>query len=613
MQRLLKIVTSWLVVAAGFLLAALALAMLSMVDFASERLPEFLTLLVVLSTGAPVLVVGSSVATKDRFRGGLILRGAIPIGIFLVAGGPIFGLVWTALLFTVRHRRRAAWRLALIVSMVGVVYVVSHGTTDTLRFLGAWSAFFGLFGLFWWGTHKLGWPTLVPSKPRGLRGAVIAVATPCLIVLCLTVAVTFGLSVWWSGAYSGSYRPLIVRPVSPDHAVFTARILLVGRPLKDSTMDDGSPRERRAGTWAIGVVEERFWGLPASARRFVLLTHYVFWKGETYFIDGQRPRGTLRRLLPIIEAPSSRTRVVGAAVVDLRVLREKRNVARTGLVGAVYELGSWSRWLGPTHTGKFVPDARITATGATRTAVATTDRSGFYQIDDLPSGDYTMQVETPSGQIDRSESPHIVHLLERATVEENFMVVWNGQIRGHVEDEAGNPAAVTVKLVDVDHGGESIESYRFAFGGDYQLTKIQPGRYMVVVNPNGPDERAPYDVQNYREVFQIAEGQEITGVNFKVHRLKERTIRVRVIWPDGNAAAIASVCVAYEHTRGYEPLEAHNCPLNSDRNGVALVHLYGDSRVRLFVTQDSRFSRRVEMPAGSVPDKLDFVLDSKKP
>jgi len=49
--------------------------------------------------------------------------------------------------------------------------------------------------------------------------------------------------------------------------------------------------------------------------------------------------------------------------------------------------------------------------------------------------------------------------------------------------------------------------------------------------------------------------------------------------------ANAPVCVAYERTKEYESLADMKCPMDSDQNGVALIHLHGNSRVRLFAEQ----------------------------
>lgn len=57
----------------------------------------------------------------------------------------------------------------------------------------------------------------------------------------------------------------------------------------------------------------------------------------------------------------------------------------------------------------------------------------------------------------------------------------------------------------------------------------------------------------------------------------------------------------------------------TDQNGVAPVHLYGNSRVQLFAVHDGEnkpdqvYSHRVESAASSIPERITLVLDSGHP
>src|SRR5207253_9533879 len=85
-------------------------------------------------------------------------------------------------------------------------------------------------------------------------------------------------------------------PIS-RHVVFTARVIFVGRSFYALTHDSGMNlpgfHDPRVGDWAIGVVQERFWGLPSWVPHLVLLTNFIYWTGETYFIDGSHEIGLL--------------------------------------------------------------------------------------------------------------------------------------------------------------------------------------------------------------------------------------------------------------------------------------------------------------------------------
>ena len=100
---------------------------------------------------------------------------------------------------------------------------------------------------------------MLQPRARSLSQRIAAFALTCIVVLCVDVAVTFGLSALGSSLFSGDCRgkPLFVHPESPFHAVFTARVIFVGRSIEALTRDRGSSvirklRERATLTSEIG-------------------------------------------------------------------------------------------------------------------------------------------------------------------------------------------------------------------------------------------------------------------------------------------------------------------------------------------------------------------------
>lgn len=75
--------------------------------------------------------------------------------------------------------------------------------------------------------------------------------------------------------------------------------------------------------------------------------------------------------------------------------------------------------------------------------------------------------------------------------------------------------------------------------------------------------------------------------------------------------------------KNYESLQRTNRVKDADQNGLAVIHLYSNSRVRVFAEQlvdnakenglDTRYSRFVESEASKMPGKIDLVLTSAKP
>jgi hypothetical protein len=138
---------------------------------------------------------------------------------------------------------------------------------------------------------------------------------------------TAGGSSLWTPDCSGGL--LFVRPVRPDHVVITARVIRTAHTARIG----GS----WAGDWAIGIVEERFWGLPGWAR-VVFLTNSRFWEGRTFFVSGRRSRGILTRFLPLVDAMacgSYGSGPVADATIELRLLREAPAAGESRILGYV--------------------------------------------------------------------------------------------------------------------------------------------------------------------------------------------------------------------------------------------------------------------------------------
>jgi hypothetical protein len=228
------------------------------------------------------------------------------------------------------NKKRAAYVFTATAAIAVLVFLRSRWTPVLVPHLAVYSAPFLLFGLFWLGTHKLAWPTVLRPRPRTMARRIAALVVTCLLVLCLDVTVTLGLSALTSSLFSGDCggKPPSTHPLSARHVVFTARVIFVSRSFYALTHDSGMNlpgfHDPRVGDWTIGVVQERFWGLPSWGPHLVLLTNFIYWNGETYFIDGSHENGLLTWALPIVGAgiSCSRSRPVQDAIIDLRVLRE---------------------------------------------------------------------------------------------------------------------------------------------------------------------------------------------------------------------------------------------------------------------------------------------------
>ncbi len=670
-----KTTLSWLAAGLGLLFGFLALARFGMAWPPSndDWLPRWIGYGGAALLG-PVFLAGSVVALRNRKGGGIIFLICMPVIVFGLAYQSAGYLVWHsdgggwfevpeiptaiglttifflpvfAALLAIRYRRRAVYLFGATVVLAWIVFAVSRWTKAFLLPFGGWSALFLLFGLFWLGTGDRGWPSLLQPRSRPLSQRVAALVFTCILALCVDVVATLGLSALGSSLFSGDCRgkPPIVHPESPYHAVFTARVIFVGRSIEAFINGRGifrdpkftESRDPRVGDWAVGVVQEKFWGLP-SWSRLVLLTNFIYWKDATYFVDGSRGRGLLSHALPIVDGRTncSRTKPVQDSHVDLRALRGPSSASGTHLMGYIREAETFVRGLAPPSQSKYAGGVKINITGPTGSRIITTDQSGVYQVDDLPPGDYTLQLLIPESKVagfwKEDGSPAKVHLDSHELVERSFDLFWNGRIEGHVTDDSGKAVQASVTLLSAN--GTQLPGYVQNFiltdpDGSYQIKRIPAGRYKVMIDSSGREYRWPSEVQFYpskshtedAQVLELSEGQRIMGIDFKVPHLTEKTVQVRVTLPNGSAVEGAQICIAYEHTEDYEPLEAKHCSKETAQDGLAVIHVYGNARVRVFaqhsVYEDKAWaecrSHPVESEANKMPAKIDLVLTPLKP
>jgi hypothetical protein len=424
-----------------------------------------------------VFLVASLIALRDRRRAGFAFLVSGPVVAFCAAFASAGYLEWhsdgggyfespfffTALGLTLlffapfaltllfgRNKWRAVLVLIISTAIVTPFFVRSSWTPSFLPELAGWLALFAAFGLFWLLTDKYGWPSLLERRERALAKRVASVLLVFLIVLSLDAAMNLALSAMRSSLWSPDCGPKqpFTHSLSPTQAVLTARVIYVGRSLEarfrvPSTL--AHYPDRRLGDWAIGIVEMRYWGLPWWRPRLILLTDDIYWKGETYFVDGGRPDGLLTRFLPIVSGGiiCSRTRPLREAVVDLRVLKEGPPMNGTRIIGYVRGPQSYAHYFEPPVDPAFVSGAKVAITSQRRESVVTTDESGLYEIDGLPPDDYKLRLLLPETQ--RAEEQEVTEqsFSRSSTLERDFQVVQKETIKGTVtgapKDSNGGP------------------------------------------------------------------------------------------------------------------------------------------------------------------------------
>ena len=594
-------------------------------------------------------LTASVIALRNRRRAALVFFVISPFAAFCLAftsagylewhkdGGGYFEspfistASWLALLFfipfllpllSLRNWKRATLLFVIPVLLVTPVFVFSRWTRSFLPELAGWSVMFVAFGSFWLVTHKLGWPPLISPRPRSLMRRSAAFSATVLLVILIDIASTAALTMLRSGLFGecGDRHPF-ARPVSPEQIVMTARLIWVGRLGRRMGIGD------KAGVVGVGIVERQFWG--PRVPRVVLLTDYVFWKGETYFVDGSRDTGLLARFLPIVRAGDcSRTRPLVDAEIDLHAI-EKGSLAATGahIVGYARKpelLRSFLNFPPVAHIP--MPHAQIRLTGSAGDRIITTDQDGIYEIDGLPPDVYTLRLSLPDTEFSSEQKVTVTKetINKRVIFERDFPVIWNGMIEGTVKDDRGQPAKAFVDLNYVDGSvltGEAKSASETGPDGSFSLEKIPPGRYALTVDSVGPHKDSPYPPQTQGVyILDLSAGQRIEGVAFSMRPSIERKLRVRVFWPDGRPVKNATVSVAYDRPQGYIRPVVYDSDPEPDKNGVGEISVFGDLHVRVFAVgyldgnfnsfwDSLRYSAPVDLQGSALPSQVDFVVN----
>jgi hypothetical protein len=329
-----------------------------------------------------------------------------------------------------RCGKRAFYLFLPLAIVVSPFFVFSRWTTSLLPWLTGWSALFVAFGCFWLGTNRLGWVPLVQWHPKTTYSRTTCLVISSLLVLSLDIALTLGFSALFSSLFSGDCRgkPPFVHPESQSHAVFTARTVFVGRSIEALTREAdlfhrAGIQNHRVGDWAIAIVQERFWGL-SSWPRLVLLTNFIYWQGEAYFIDGDRSHGFVTRHLPIVAGGigCSRTRPERDAIIDLRLLRARSSAGGVRIIGYVWKDEPFTRGLVPPTPHYAFADTKINVKGPTGVRTFAADKEGIFEVGDLAPDDYILTVGLPEGQVAAELKVTKEEMLREQVIEADFHV-----------------------------------------------------------------------------------------------------------------------------------------------------------------------------------------------
>lgn len=226
-------------------------------------------------------------------------------------------------------------------------------------------------------------PQSVPPKIRWLKRIVFLVSLFAALVLAVVGVATYEKVTHLSGStVDCGVPPPYVKPSHPDQALFTARVLYVGRVNSEYAVQSG----HRFGPWALAQVKHRYWGLPWWSSMFVALGPGYYQQGESYFVDGTP--GDPRFIPFVYTGPCRRTRPLSEALVDTRVLAAgpPRNSVR--IVGRTYRRRSSTAF-------EPEPGMHLQINGPNGAVFVTSDADAVYDLTGVPAGHYGIQIEQP--------------------------------------------------------------------------------------------------------------------------------------------------------------------------------------------------------------------------
>ncbi|HEX8634307.1 MAG TPA: hypothetical protein VF703_09180 [Pyrinomonadaceae bacterium] len=220
----------------------------------------------------------------------------------------------------------------------------------------------------------------------------------------------------------------------------------------------------------------------------------------------------------------------------------------------------------------------VRITGAGKTHEVRTDRNGVYEIYDLPAGQYRVEFETPPGWkaltfdersldgLSRPEEgapkgvPVTIEAKKHTALDVHFEI--DNAMRGKVFDPHGRPMK-EVCLALVHAQGEAPKYFYKAActkeSGDFEITEIPAGSYLLVVNPNGeissrhPFKKFYYPNASEREgatVITIGAGNMLDGLDVHVDGVEETvTIEGVFLYADGKPVVKENVAFKAAQTK----------------------------------------------------------------
>lgn len=258
------------------------------------------------------------------------------------------------------------------------------------------------------------------------------------------------------------------------------------------------------------------------------------------------------------------------------------------------------------ETDLSVEGRTIRVIGAKKTYEIKTDKNGVYEIYDLPAGKYLIEAEAPRGwklehfwfeyspsviEYKKETSPNRIPIIlkdkRHASLNIHFEI--DNAIRGKVYDPSGKPMeSVCITAVQIqskkkgDFGCTDV-------GGNFDLTELQSGSYILAVNANGKiSGYQPFKTVYYPNVLEpekakvitIGEGDIIEGLDIYIPKVEETiTIEGIFLYSDGKPVVDKNVHFKTEMTK--DDIEGDDTAI-TDANGRFTIKVLKGLKGKLY-------------------------------
>jgi len=354
---------------------------------------------------------------------------------------------------------------------------------------------------------------------------------------------------------------------------FTVEEIFKGLPegTKEVWVDPGSYTSCYA-VYKLGVKLLVF----ASGGRFLPI--------DTAAMTVVRPAGKVKPLppgfdpkMPVYYAPEcSGTDDAASAAENIAWLRLwKKGDTRTRIQGVVLDVFDWP-----------LSDVKVIAKGGAGNLIATTDAAGAFSIEPVQPGKYDVSASIANYKL--SWEPQIL-VPERACGYASLRLGASGVLSGTVVDKSGRPVSGVELEVAQIRGTEqtfpSIGHEATRANGSFRYQDFPAGDYLIGVNLRSqPNVDTPFarvyapgvTDRAQAQLIHLAPGQKISGLLIQLPpRLRLRSVRVQVLWPDGRNAGPGVSVVTDETDDGVTDIE------ETKADGSALVQCFAANNCRV--------------------------------